>query len=87
MPNRDKMIKPDRHTNPDYSVINISAFVLTQLNTHYAIGYDDLMKKVKNSLGEKTNDNYPYALNLLFILGKLNYIQESDSFKLIDETK
>jgi len=80
------MIKPDRHTNPDYSVINISAFVLTQLNTQYSIGYDDLMKKVKNSLGEHAAENYPYALNLLFILGKLIYNHESDAFKLIDET-
>ncbi len=87
MPDREKMIKPDRHTNPDYSVMNISAFVLTQLNAHYAIRYDDLMAKVKNSLGEQATENYPYAVNLLFILGKLTYSQESDSFKLIDETK
>ncbi len=81
------MIKPDRHTNPDYSVINIGAYVLTQVNTHYAVGYDVLLEKVKNNLGERAIENYPYAVNLLYVLGKLNYDRKSDSFKLIDEIK
>lgn len=76
------MIKPDRHTNPDLSVLNIGAFILNQLNVHYAISYDNLLEKVKSFLGEESEENYPYALNFLFILGKINYSQESDTFKL-----
>lgn len=81
------MIRPDRHTNPDYSVINISAFILKQLNAFYAVSYDSLLKKVIDHLGEESRENYPYALNFLFLLGKLNYQQESDSFTLNYEIK
>jgi len=75
------MIKPDRHMNPDFSVINISAFVLKQLNPFYEISYDDLLKKVIENIGEGAKENYPYALNFLFLLGKIIYSEQTDSFK------
>ena len=81
MLNWRKMIKPDRHMNPDFSVINISAFVLKQVNPFYEISYDDLLKKVIENIGEGAKENYPYALNFLFLLGKIIYLEQTDSFK------
>ncbi len=75
------MIKPDRHTNPDISVINISAFILKQLNVFYDISYDDLLNKVLDNMGERAKENYLYALNFLYLVGKLTYFEETDSFK------
>ena len=75
------MIKPDRHTNPDISVINISAFILKQLNVFYDISYDDLLKNVVDNMGERAKENYLYALNFLYLVGKLTYFEETDSFK------
>jgi hypothetical protein len=75
------MIKPDRHMNPDFSVLNISAFVLKQLNPFYEISYDDLLKKVIENIGEGAKENYPYALNFLYLLGKIIYSEQTDSFK------
>ncbi len=75
------MIKPDRHTNPDISVINISAFILKQLNMFYDISYDELMKQVVDNIGERAKENYLYALNFLYLVGKLTYFEETDSFK------
>lgn len=80
------MIRPDRHTNLDYSVVNISAFILKELNAYYHISYDTLLHKVTDTLGSQARENYPYALNFLFLLGKLNYDQSTDSFRY-DETK
>lgn len=80
------MIKPDRHTNIDLSVINISAYILTQLNAFYEISYDDLLSKVIDNIGEGAKENYPYALNFLFLLGRVEYVEETDSFKY-HETK
>ena len=74
------MIKPDRHTNPDYSVINISAFILKQIKAQNSIGYDKLLEKVMKGLGEKCKENYPYSLNFLFLLGKLDYREQTDTF-------
>ncbi len=75
------MIKPDRHINPDISVINIGAFILTQLNMFYDISYDDLLKKVIENMGTEAKENFPYALNFLYLLGKLEYLEITDSFK------
>lgn len=75
------MIKPDRHTNPDCSVINISAYILKQLNSFYDISYDKLLKKVTDDMGISAKENYPYALNFLYLIGKLEYIEQTDSFK------
>ncbi len=80
------MIKPDRHTNIDLSVINISAYLLKQLNVFYEISYDDLLEKVINQIGNDAIENYPYALNFLFLIGRLEYNQQTDSFKY-NETK
>lgn len=74
------MIKPNRHTNPDYSVINISAHIIKLLKAHYSIEYDKLQVKVIKELGEKANENYPYALNFLFILDKIKYQEVTDTF-------
>lgn len=80
------MIKPDRYLNPSWSVISISAYILEQLNTIYDIGYDVLLSKVENDLGKEIKENFPYALNFLFLFGKIRYIQESDSF-ILNETQ
>lgn len=74
------MIKPDRHTNPDYSVINISAYIIKILKAHNSIDYDKLLHKVINQLGEKAKENYPYALNFLFLLNKITYQELTDTF-------
>ncbi len=74
------MIRPDRHTNLDYSVVNISAFILKELNAYYHVSYDTLLHKVTDTLGSQARENYPYALNFLFLLGKLSYDLTTDSF-------
>ena len=76
------MIKPDKHTNLDFSLVNVSAFLLEELRISPTISYNELNKSVIDSIGEKAKEIYPYALNFLFLLGKLNYLIESDSFQL-----
>ncbi|MBP7397359.1 MAG: hypothetical protein K9I26_06350 [Flavobacterium sp.] len=75
------MIKPDRHTNPKYSILNISTVILSELNVFYSIQYDNLLNKITDTLGDEAKMNFPYALNFLFLLGKLNYEQTTDSFR------
>ncbi len=78
------MIKPDRHTNPDLSVLNISAFILERLNSFYDISYDKMLKEVVDTIGERAKENYPYAINFLYLLGKIQYIESTDSFRYRD---
>lgn len=76
------MINPDRHTNLDISVLNIVAFILGRLSEHYEVSYDKLMVEVINSIGEDAKENYPYAINFLFLIGKINYDEQNDTFKI-----
>lgn len=78
------MIKLDRHTNPQFSIINITAVILSELNAFYSIQYDVLLNKIVSVLGEEAKVNFPYALNFLYLLGKLKYEQNTDSFKSIE---
>lgn len=83
---RIKMIKPDRYTNPKISIINISSLILGELNRFYSIQFDSLLLKITSTLGDEAKVNFPYALNFLYLLGKLKYDQPTDSFKS-DEIK
>ena len=79
------MIQPDRYTNPDFSVINISSVILEKLIKENRISYDKLLKEVIYKVGDEAKENYPYALNFLFLLGKINYISQNDSFEYLNQ--
>ena len=75
------MIRPDRHTNLDLSIVNISAFILKEFRISPTITYDNLLIRVVKGLGEEVKELYPYSLNFLYLLGKISYNQETDLFK------
>ena len=77
------MIKPDKHTNLDISILSISAFILTTINRRKVIGYDQMLKKTIKQFDEGSKEIYPYALNFLFLLGKLDYDAQKDTFSSI----
>lgn len=76
------MIKLDKHSNLDYSVVNISFILIRKLLIRGAIGYDDLLSIVVEELGERAETNYPYAINFLYMLDKIKYDSELDTFTL-----
>lgn len=79
------MIQPDRYTNPDFSVINISSVILEKLIKENRISYDRLLKEVIYKVGDEAKENYPYALNFLFLLGKINYNSQNDNFEYLNQ--
>lgn len=81
------MLKPTKFTNPDTATLNISAKVLKYLAKDNCIRYDDLLRKITALYGNKVQDVFSSALNLLFLLGKVEYLLEIDSIKIINETK
>jgi len=83
------MIRPDKYTNPDYSVINISAAILEELKSNYFISYNELLEKILNNkkIGNRAKENYPYALNFLYLLGKIDYQEDTDQFIYIIENE
>jgi len=78
------MLKPNKHMNLDKSIINITALMLVLLKKQKIIEYSELLEKTQSVLGEDIRYNFLQSLNLLYLLGKINYYPESDLFELID---
>ncbi len=80
------ILKPSKHTNLHYSIVNISAVIIKVLQENGIIGYDDLLNTLTSSIGKDVNEVFLKSLNFLFILQKIEYIEELDSIRLNYET-
>ena len=76
------MLKPDKHLNLDYSILNISALILRELKINSLMTFDDLSKLIVSKIGDVAKESAVYALNFLFLLGKITYHTNIDSFEL-----
>lgn len=76
------MITAHKYLNLDLSVINISALVIEYLTKHRLLQYDELLKISISAYGEKAKSVFPYALNFLFLVGKIEYSIELDVIQL-----
>jgi len=80
------ILKPSKHTNLHYSVVNISAGIIKVLQENGIIRYNDLLNTLTRSIGKDVNEVFLKSLNFLFILQKIEYIEELDSIRLNCET-
>lgn len=77
------MITPHRYLNLDTSLINVSYLILKELNRSRLLTYNELYDVVSAKLEEDISEVYPYALNFLFLLGKLHYHKGAlDAFEI-----
>ena len=75
------MIKPTKYLNLNYSLINISAILIDEFQQQNIISYDDLLQLTYDKVGKSSKEITPYALNFLFLLGKIEYHQGIDAFE------
>jgi hypothetical protein len=76
------MLKPDKHTNPELSVINISGLIIEQIKNNEIISYDDLLRNLVNQTSESVKDVFLYSLFFLYLLDKVEYIPDLDALRL-----
>ncbi len=76
------MLKPDKHTNPMLSVVNIVGLIIEELQDNKILSYDDLLFKVIEDTSDSVKEVFVYAVSFLFILDKIKYIPEIDSLRL-----
>lgn len=77
------MIKPTKFLNLDNCLINISTTILIELLKNKKVCYDDLYDKLYTKFGSSIEYLFIPSLDFLFLLGKINYISETDSLELI----
>ncbi|MCZ8236812.1 MAG: hypothetical protein O9310_00120 [Leptospiraceae bacterium] len=77
------MITPHKYLNLDLSMLNISAFILQEFKKNSILPYDEIVNSCINSFGENVKDVIPYALSFLYILEKIEYLENGlDAFEL-----
>lgn len=79
------MLSPDKHINPKFSVINISYHILKCLKEHDILQYDELLNLLINDISVKIKNVFQYSLSFLFVVGKIEYLQDLDAFRIIYE--
>jgi len=77
------MLRPEKYLNLDNSVISISAQIIKYLRKSKNLSIPELINKLISLKGENVRENFLPALNLLYLIGKIDYIAKADLFKLI----
>ncbi|MDP3111453.1 MAG: hypothetical protein Q8M71_05060 [Thermodesulfovibrionales bacterium] len=76
------MITPDKYLDLKHSLINVSACVIKDLQRIKVLSYSELENEICKLLGEDTKYIFPYALNFLFLLDKIEYNKNIDSLSI-----
>ncbi|SCB82713.1 hypothetical protein GA0061080_100536 [Gilliamella intestini] len=77
-----KMLRPNKHTHPDKTIINMSFLLLTYIKKKRLKKYDSLLEYAKKSV-EGGHFLFLPALNLLFLLGLIEYHAKTDSIEYV----
>lgn len=76
------MLKPDKHTNPVLSTVNIAGLIIEQIRNDEIVSYDDLLSNLVNQTSESVKDVFLYSLSFLYLLDKIEYIPDLDALRL-----
>jgi len=76
------MLKPDKHTNPVLSVVNITGLIIEQIKNNEIVSYDDLLNNLIKQTSESVKEVFLYSLSFLYLLDKVEYIPDLDALRL-----
>lgn len=77
------MITPHKYLNLDLSVVNVSAFIIKELQRTSLVKYDELINSLASKLGDGSKEVFPYAIDFLYLLDKIRYHNAPvDAFEL-----
>lgn len=76
------MIRPTKYLDLDTCVLNVAAQIVSSLRRNGVMKYDELLTRLQNIISDAVRFEFVLALDLLFLLGKINYDSDSDSIAL-----
>lgn len=79
------LLKLSKHTNLQYSTLNVSAHILKILRENSVVGFNELLDILKDKIGQEVGEVFVANLTFLFIHKKIEYSIESDSIRLVNE--
>ncbi len=76
------MLRPSKHSHPDRTVVNAALLILLRLKNRRVENFAALRSHVRKTI-EGGDVLYLPALDLLFLLGLVEYRPKSDSFEYV----
>lgn len=77
------MIQPTKYLDLNTCVVGIAAEVLVSLRKNQFMRYDELLKLIQTKMSDAVRFNFPLSLDLLFLLGLIEYYEETDSLGVV----
>ena len=77
------MIRPGKHLNLNLCVLRIATIVLSHLQRHRVERSQSLLQKVRDTAGDDAEVWFIPALDLLFLLGRINYLPQRDTVEYV----
>jgi hypothetical protein len=56
--------------------------IMREMQRSGIIKYDDLKNSIIGQVGNEIGDTFEYSLSFLFLISKVNYLQQSDTITL-----
>lgn len=78
------MIRPNKHSHPDKTLISASTVLLKRLRSKRTESFDELRKCLTKFDSDATSLFLP-AINLLFMFGLVEYRKQNDTFEYVGQ--
>lgn len=76
------MIRPNKHTNPDLTILNISGLLIKRLKRTKVKSFKEL-EDIVCQYDTRAKDLFLPTLQFLFVLGVIEYYPKNDKIELI----
>lgn len=77
------MIRPRKYMRVSQCPLRVAAVLLEELRQFFVLPLPTIAPLICGRLGEEARVNIPYALNLLFLLGLIDYRASRDSIEYV----
>lgn len=79
------MITPNKHTEIKYSVLYVAGLLLKEIMKSGVVSYSELKGSIVQLLGKEVGVVFPQSLSFLYLMNKIEYKKDIDSFIYIDQ--
>jgi hypothetical protein len=73
------MLRPLKHTDLNTCILNVGTLILDLLAKYGPAKYDDMVMNLKEELGDNARFQVGPSLSFLYLLGLIEYDQNSDT--------
>jgi hypothetical protein len=77
------MLRPTKYLDLKTCVLRLASLILSELSAPRALPLPELEARALNEAGDAARSNVVPALNMLFLLGRIDYDDDADEIMLL----